>query len=100
MSSLTESTCRPRSGAIRTTSADKELQDLIGELSTRSECFRQLWAAHDVKYHRTGVKLFHHPLVGDLTLDFEAFELPSDEGQRLNVYTAAPDSPAAERVRP
>src|SRR5215510_2419994 len=44
---------------------DKDLQDLIGELSTRSECFRQLWAAHDVKYHRTGVKLFHHPLVGD-----------------------------------
>jgi hypothetical protein len=77
---------------------DKDLQDLIGELSTRSECFRQLWASHDVKYHRTGVKLFHHPLVGDLTLDFEAFELPSDEGQRLNVYTAAPDTPAAEAL--
>jgi len=77
---------------------DKDLQDLIGELSTRSECFRQLWASHDVKYHRTGVKLFHHPLVGDLTLDFEAFELPSDEGQRLNIYTAAPDTPAAEAL--
>lgn len=76
----------------------KDLQDLIGELSTRSECFRQLWAAHDVKYHRTDVKLFHHPLVGDLTLDFEAFELPGDEGQRLNVYTAAPDTPAAEAL--
>ena len=77
---------------------DKDLQDLIGELSTRSERFRQLWAAHDVRYHRTGTKRFHHPLVGDLTLDFEAFELPGDEGQRLNVYTAAPDSPAAEAL--
>jgi transcriptional regulator with XRE-family HTH domain len=77
---------------------DKDLQDLIGELSTRNDQFRQLWAAHDVRYHRTGTKRFHHPLVGDLSLDFEAFELPGDEGQRLNVYTAAPDSPAAEAL--
>jgi transcriptional regulator with XRE-family HTH domain len=77
---------------------DKDLQDLIGELSTRSERFRQRWAAHDVRYHRTGTKRLHHPFVGDLTLDFEAFELPGDEGQRLNVYTAPPDSPTAEAL--
>jgi transcriptional regulator with XRE-family HTH domain len=77
---------------------DKDLTELIGELSTRSEPFRQRWATHDVRYHRTDVKGFHHPLVGDLTLDFEAFELPSDEGQRLNVYTAPPDSPNAEAL--
>ena len=77
---------------------DKDLQDLIGELSTRSETFRARWAAHDVRYHRTGVKRLHHPLVGDLALDFEAFDLPGDEGQRLNVYTAAPDSPAEEAL--
>lgn len=77
---------------------DKELQDLIGELSTRSERFRQRWAAHDVRYHRTGTKRLHHPLVGDLTLDFEAFELPADDGQRLNIYSAPPDSPTAEAL--
>ncbi len=77
---------------------DKNLQDLIGELSTRSEPFRQRWSAHDVRYHRTGTKRLHHPLVGDLTLDFEALDLPGDEGQRLNVYTAPPDSPAAEAL--
>jgi len=77
---------------------DRELQDLIGELSTRSERFRQRWAAHDVRYHRTGTKRLHHPLVGDLTLDFEAFELPGDEGQRLNVYTAPPHTPTAEAL--
>ena len=77
---------------------DKELQDLIGELSTRSERFRQRWAAHDVRYHRTGTKRLHHPLVGDLALDFEAFDLPGDEGQRLNVYTAPPDSPTAQAL--
>jgi transcriptional regulator with XRE-family HTH domain len=77
---------------------DKDLQDLIGELSTRSETFRQRWAAHDVRYHRTGTKRLHHPLVGDLVLDFEAFELAGDPGLRLNVYTAPPDSASAEAL--
>jgi transcriptional regulator with XRE-family HTH domain len=76
----------------------KELSDLVGELSTRSEDFRRRWAAHDVRYHRTGRKRFHHPVVGDLELDYEAFELPGDAGQRINVYTAPPDSPSAERL--
>ena len=75
---------------------DRRLSDLIGELSTRSEEFRERWAAHNVKFHRTGVKRFHHPLVGDLTLAFEAFELPAD-GQRINVYTAEPGSPSTKR---
>ena len=77
---------------------DKELSDLIGELSTRSEDFRQRWAAHDVRYHRSGRKRLHHPVVGDLELDFEAFELPGDPGQRLNVYTAPPNSASAEAL--
>jgi transcriptional regulator with XRE-family HTH domain len=77
---------------------DKDLQDLIGELSTRSERFRQRWAAHDVRYHRAGTKRLHHPLVGDLSLDFEAFDLPGNDGQRLNIYTAPPDTPTAEAL--
>src|SRR5690242_14693574 len=77
---------------------DKDLSDLIGELSTRSEDFRRRWAAHDVRYHRTGRKRFHHPLVGDLELDYEAFELPGDAGQRINVYTAPPGSSSEEAL--
>jgi transcriptional regulator with XRE-family HTH domain len=76
----------------------KELSDLVGELSTRSEDFRRRWAAHDVRYHRTGRKRFHHPLVGDLELDYEAFELPGDVGQRINVYTAPPKSASEEAL--
>jgi hypothetical protein len=48
---------------------DKRLSDLVGELSTRSEEFRLRWAAHNVKLHRTGVKRFHHPVVGEFILD-------------------------------
>ena len=77
---------------------DKDLSDLVGELSTRSDDFRRRWAAHDVRYHRTGRKRIHHPLVGDLELDYEAFELAGDPGQRINVYTAPPDSASEEAL--
>jgi transcriptional regulator with XRE-family HTH domain len=76
----------------------KELSDLVGELSTRNEDFRIRWAAHDVRYHRTGRKRLHHPLVGDLDLDYEAFELAGDPGQRINIYTAPPDSPSEQAL--
>jgi len=75
---------------------DKRLTDLVGELSTRSEDFRRLWASHDVRYHRSGTKVFHHPAVGQLELDYEALLLPADPGLQLNVYTAVPGSPSAD----
>ncbi|MCX5400787.1 helix-turn-helix transcriptional regulator [Streptomyces sp. NBC_00102] len=77
---------------------DKGLTALIGELSTRSEDFRRRWAAHDVRYHRSGRKRFHHPFVGLLELDYEALDLAGDAGQRLNVYTAPPDSASEEAL--
>jgi hypothetical protein len=77
---------------------DKALSDLIGELSTRSELFRTMWAAHDVLFHRTGRKDLHHPVVGDLDLTYEAFELPAEPGLTLLVYTAEPDTPTAEAL--
>jgi transcriptional regulator with XRE-family HTH domain len=77
---------------------DRQLTALVGELSTRSERFRQLWGRHDVSLHRTGSKRLHHPVVGDLTLTYEAFDLPADPGQRINVYTAEPGSPDAESL--
>ena len=75
---------------------DRRLSDLIGELSTRSDQFRVRWAAHNVKFHRTGTKTLHHPLVGDLTLAYEALDLPGDSGQRILVYTAEPESPSQQ----
>ncbi|MDN3495801.1 helix-turn-helix transcriptional regulator [Planococcus sp. APC 4015] len=78
---------------------DKRLTDLVGELSTRSQTFRTLWAAHDVRYHRTGVKLIHHPLVGDLELTYEAFELPADPGLQLSTFTAEPGSPSEDALK-
>ena len=78
---------------------NKDLTDLIGELSTRSEDFRVRWAAHDVRLHHTGVKAFHHPAVGCLDLGFEAMDLNADEGLTLTTYTAEPGSPSADGLR-
>jgi transcriptional regulator with XRE-family HTH domain len=78
---------------------DRRLTDLVGELATRSETFRTLWAAHDVRYHRTGVKRIHHPIVGDLELTYEAFELPADPGLQLSTFTAEPGSPSEDALK-
>jgi len=78
---------------------DKRLTDLVGELSTRSERFRTLWAAHNVRYHRTGMKRLHHPVVGDLELSYEAMELPADPGLKLSVFTAEPGSASEDALK-
>jgi hypothetical protein len=52
----------------------------------------------DRELHRSGVKQFHHGLVGELTRAYGALELPCDAGQRINVYTAEPASPSAEAL--
>jgi transcriptional regulator with XRE-family HTH domain len=78
---------------------NRGLQDLVGELSTQSETFRQLWGAHNVRIHGAGTKRFHHPVVGELTLAYEEFAITSEPGHVLLVYSAEPGSPSAERLR-
>ena len=78
---------------------DKALIELVGELSTQSELFRQRWASQDVRYHRSGRKRLRHPAVGQLDLDFEALELPSEPGLALNIYTAAAGTPTADALK-
>jgi transcriptional regulator with XRE-family HTH domain len=78
---------------------DRALQDLVGELSTRSEEFRVRWAAHNVRYHHTGRKRLHHPVVGDLELTYEVLALPADPGLSLVVYGAEPGSASQDGLR-
>ena len=78
---------------------DKDLIQLVGELSTRSELFRQRWASQDVRYHRSGRKRLRHPVVGQLDLDYEAMELLSDPGLVLTMYTAAAGTPTSDALK-
>ncbi|TCU87627.1 transcriptional regulator with XRE-family HTH domain [Curtobacterium sp. PhB191] len=78
---------------------DRDLAALIGELSMRSDDFRALWAAHDVRRHYAGVKSFRHAVVGPLELHFQTLELAEDPGLALTIYPATPGSPTADALR-
>jgi len=77
---------------------DKALSDLIGELSTRGDTFRQRWARHEVRRHRAGAKRLNHPLVGQLTVTYETMESAADDGLYLIACGAAPGSPDADAL--
>jgi transcriptional regulator with XRE-family HTH domain len=78
---------------------DRGLQDLVGELSTQSEEFRTRWAAHNVRFHTTGIKYLHHPVVGDLHLNFERMDLSADTGLTIFAYAAEPGSSSEEALK-
>lgn len=78
---------------------DRSLTDLIGELVTRSDAFRTRWAAHNVRYHRSGTKRIHHPDAGDLEFTFEAMDLPAYPGWEMFAYTTIVGSASEEGVR-
>lgn len=77
---------------------DRDLTDLVGELSTRSDEFRQLWARHDVRFHISGVKHFHHAQVGDLELNYGRLEVVFDTDLTMFTYTADPGTRSAEAL--
>ncbi|HVD18046.1 MAG TPA: helix-turn-helix transcriptional regulator [Propionibacteriaceae bacterium] len=77
---------------------DRGLSDLVGELSTRSEEFATRWASQNVRFHRSGLKDIHHPIVGDLHLSFEVMDLPADPGLSLVIYSAEPGSASQDAL--
>ena len=77
---------------------DRRLPELIGELTIRSPQFSALWATHDVRWHTTGTKRFHHRVVGDLSLAYEGLALPGDPGQTLITFSAEPGSASEQAM--
>jgi hypothetical protein len=77
---------------------DRELSDLVGELATQSDAFRTRWAAHDVRFHNTGIKHFHHPAVGELSLTYNRLDLPADNRLTMFTYAAEPGSRSEEAL--
>ena len=77
---------------------DPRLNELVGELSVRSEQFRQLWARHDARPKRSGTTEIHHPQVGNLELHYEKLPIPDADRQTLCIYHAVPGSPSAQAL--
>jgi transcriptional regulator with XRE-family HTH domain len=78
---------------------DPRTAELVGELAMKSEPFRTWWADHRVVERSFGTKRFHHRIVGDLDIDYEAMTFPGDADQTLFVYTTRPGSASNEAMR-
>jgi len=78
---------------------DRALTDLVGKLCTRSEDFRTRWAVHDVRLHRTGIKKFRHPVVGDVDPDVETMRLAADPGLTMTLLSTPAGSSGDDALR-
>ena len=45
-----------------------------------------------MRFHHTGTKHIHHPVVGELELSYETMELGADDGLSVAIFTAQPGS--------
>ncbi|WP_217485145.1 hypothetical protein [Plantibacter sp. MCCC 1A11337] len=68
------------------------MSDLVGELSNRSERFHALWAAHNVRFHRTEAK---RPVTPSSATSNSATTRSSSQ----QTYTAEPGIPSADALR-
>ncbi|MFI6458285.1 transcriptional regulator [Streptosporangium amethystogenes] len=78
---------------------DPALSALVGDLAIRSQEFRRHWSENKVHQRTTGTKGYHHPLVGDLTITYQALTPGDDPDQILFVYRAEPGSPSETSLR-
>ncbi len=74
--------------------ADRSTTALIADLRTRSTQFDHWWNEHRVYQRTHGAKRLRHPLVGDLTVDYETLTLPGDNGTTIFAYSTEPNSPS------
>lgn len=71
---------------------DRATRDLVAELRTSSTEFPGWWDEHRVYQRTHGSKRLRHPVVGDLTVDYETLTLPGDPHSTVYVYTTEPGS--------
>ncbi|WJK43091.1 helix-turn-helix transcriptional regulator [Solwaraspora sp. WMMA2056] len=78
---------------------DPQLTELVGELTIKSPEFRAWWNGHQVHERTHGTKQMVHPVVGPITIRYEALALPGDADQTLFIYTTDPGSPSHDNLR-
>ncbi|MFE9253513.1 helix-turn-helix domain-containing protein [Streptomyces sp. NPDC007088] len=77
---------------------DPRLADLVGDLAVRDQDFRRWWALHDVYRRDYGSKRYHHPLVGELELGYEAMTPAGDPELVFGTHTVEAHSPSAQAL--
>jgi transcriptional regulator with XRE-family HTH domain len=78
---------------------DPRLAELVGDLSIRDAQFRQWWAGTHVAAKRRGTRRYDHPVVGEITLEWDALTSDAEPDQQLIVYTAEPGSRSEQALR-
>ncbi|MEU4878371.1 helix-turn-helix domain-containing protein [Streptomyces sp. NPDC021608] len=78
---------------------DQPLTALVEELSARDAQFRQWWTEHDVAMRGSGVKKLRHPVVGELTLDWNTLTCGTDPDQHIIVWNAEPGTTSHDGLR-
>jgi len=78
---------------------DPRLAELVGDLSIRDEQFRQWWAGTHVAVKRRGTRTYNHPVVDEITLDWDPLTSDADPDQQLIVYTAEQGSRSEQALR-
>lgn len=84
--------------AVGTFPNEPSLQQLIGELVSKSEYFQSLWLRQNVFRHGVGEKQINHPDVGELVLGYEGLLFATDDFMKLVIYTFEPNTVTAERI--
>ena len=78
---------------------DDPLNELVGELSVRSDHFRSLWGRHDIRARISGgTRHMYHPQVGELELHYENLQISGTDGQALIIYHADAGSHTAQAL--
>ncbi|MEU2603699.1 helix-turn-helix domain-containing protein [Streptomyces albus] len=83
---------------VGTETDDERLHALIGELSLKSDRFRQLWARHDVRSAHDVTLRLQHPRVGALELLAEKFQVVGASGLEALLLHAEPGTRSADAL--
>lgn len=78
---------------------DPRVAALIDDLQRVSPEFRAWWPRHDVRGSLDVRKELRHPMLGDLVLDRITLQAPGAPGLKLIVYTPAPETDTAAKLR-
>ncbi|WP_431961498.1 helix-turn-helix transcriptional regulator [Actinacidiphila sp. bgisy160] len=78
---------------------DRQLTELVDQLSAADADFSRWWDAHDVEEFSHGTRRYRHPLLGEITLNYETLVFPGDPDQWLFVSTAEPGSRSSAALR-
>ncbi|MET8982659.1 helix-turn-helix transcriptional regulator [Streptomyces sp. NPDC004539] len=78
---------------------DAQLATLVGELSVRDDDFRTWWSSHKATAATRGTNALHHPIAGNLILDWYTLTAGAGSDQHLTVWTAESSSPSHDGLR-